>query len=66
MKRNMIEEKIQASGLRMGYILQELGLKHEATFWKQLEAGTMTADRVRRLGQIFRLRPEEIHVLLAA
>ena len=66
MKKNMIEKKIQAAGLPMGYILQELGLKQEATFWRQIEAGTMTADRVRRLGQIFRLRPEELHVLLAA
>jgi len=62
----MIEEKIQASGLPVGYILQELGLKSEATLWKQLEAGTMTASRIRRLCQIFRLRSEEIQVLLTA
>lgn len=62
----MIEEKIQASGLPVGYILQELGLKSEAILWKQLEAGTMTVSRIRRLCQVFRLKSEEIQVLLAA
>jgi len=66
MKKNMIEKKIQAAGLPMGYILQELGLKQEATFWRQIEAGTLTAPRSRRLCEIFRLRPEEIRALLAA
>ena len=45
----MIEEKIQASGLPVGYILQALGLKSEAILWQQLEAGTMTGSRIRRL-----------------
>lgn len=66
MKKNMIEEKIQASGLPMGYILQELGLRSEATFWKQLEGKTMKISKVDRLCRILALRPEEIRGLFAA
>ena len=66
MKKNMIEEKIQASGLPMGYILKELGLRSEATFWEQLEAGTMTTGGISRLCGILALRPEEIRGLFAA
>ena len=64
--KKMIEEKLQASGLPMAYILQEVGLKQEATLWKQIEDRTITADKVQRLSSILHLRQEELRLFFAA
>lgn len=66
MKKNMIEKKIQAAGLPMGYILQEVGIRKEATFWKQLQEGTLKVTALQRLVSMLRLNAEDLQAIMAA
>lgn len=63
--KSLVKEKLTAAGLPVPFLLQELGLKQERTFWRQLETGTMTAARISRFVSLLNLRPAEARQLIS-
>ena len=65
--RQLLEEKIKASGLKKEYLLQQMHLKSMTSFSNKLSGTTeFTAGEIAALADSLRLSREEVHDIFLA